>query len=263
MSPRRASRCSSRTCSSPTSASSVTGEPSDESLAVGAAPATGQRVIGAITMSKLGVGQFDDDDLRLLEVARRARVGRARERAAVRVARREAENAKAWLEFSDAVSEARSVEAVGDETVRTIGSVMEVEQARSGSRTPRRATSAASRRSATTTTRGAAAVPALRTSRANAARADRPQQDAVHRSAPTRSARSSPRTPAARRSAPRRSRRSMPASASAAGSPCGRRTTTWRTSPTSGCACSRASPTARRSRCRRPCCSSPSRRAPR
>ena len=89
----------------------------------------GQRVIGAITMSKLGVGQFDDDDLRLLEVvAGHASVALENARL-YESARREAENATAWLEFSDALSEARSVEAVGDETVSTIGRVMEVEQA--------------------------------------------------------------------------------------------------------------------------------------
>ncbi len=89
----------------------------------------GQRVIGTITMSKLGVGQLDDDDLRLLEVvAGQASVALENARL-YESARREAENATAWLEFSDALSEARSVEAVGDETVRTIGSVMEIEQA--------------------------------------------------------------------------------------------------------------------------------------
>ena len=80
-------------------------------------------------MSKLGVGQFDEDDLRLLEVvAGHASVALENARL-YESARREAENANAWLEFSDALSEARSVEAVGDQTVSTIGSVMEVEQA--------------------------------------------------------------------------------------------------------------------------------------
>ncbi len=89
----------------------------------------GQRVVGAITMSKLGVGQLDDDDLRLLEVvAGHASVALENARL-YESARREAENATAWLEFSDVLSEARSVEAVGDETVSTIGRVMEVEQA--------------------------------------------------------------------------------------------------------------------------------------
>jgi GAF domain-containing protein len=89
----------------------------------------GQRVVGAITMAKLGVGQLDDDDLRLLEVvAGHASVALENARL-YESARREAENATAWLEFSDVLSEARSVEAVGDETVSTIGRVMEVDQA--------------------------------------------------------------------------------------------------------------------------------------
>jgi GAF domain-containing protein len=89
----------------------------------------GQRVIGTITMAKLGVEQFDDDDLRLLEVvAGHAAVALENARLYAS-ARREAENATVWLEFSDALSEARSVEAVGDGTVETIGRVMEVEHA--------------------------------------------------------------------------------------------------------------------------------------
>ena len=63
---------------------------------------TGSALIGAITMSKLGVGQFDDDDLRLLEVvAGHASVALENARL-YESARREAENATAWLEFSDA-----------------------------------------------------------------------------------------------------------------------------------------------------------------
>jgi diguanylate cyclase (GGDEF)-like protein len=89
----------------------------------------GQRVIGAITMAKLGVEQFDEDDLRLLEVvAGHASVALENARLYAS-ARREAENATVWLEFADALSEAHSVETVGDEAVRTIRRVMEVEQA--------------------------------------------------------------------------------------------------------------------------------------
>lgn len=88
----------------------------------------GQRVIGVITMAKLGVGQFDEDDLRLLEVlAGHASVALENARLYGSL-RREAENAKAWLEFSDAVSEARSVDEIGGETVRTVARLMEVPQ---------------------------------------------------------------------------------------------------------------------------------------
>ena len=105
----------------------VTGNEGDESLA--SAPLRyGPRVIGAITISKLGIGQFDEDDLRLLEVlAGHASVSLENARLYASL-RREAENAKAWLEFADAVTEARSVEGIGEETVRTIAQLMEIEQ---------------------------------------------------------------------------------------------------------------------------------------
>jgi diguanylate cyclase (GGDEF)-like protein len=99
----------------------------DESLA--SAPLRyGHRVIGAITLSKLGIGQFDEHDLRLLEVlAGHASVSLENARLYDSL-RQEAENAKAWLEFADAVSEARSVEAIGAETVRTVSRLMDAAQ---------------------------------------------------------------------------------------------------------------------------------------
>ena len=44
----------------------------------------GPRVIGVVVISKLGIGQFDEDDVRLLEVLARPRLRRARERAPLR-----------------------------------------------------------------------------------------------------------------------------------------------------------------------------------
>jgi GAF domain-containing protein len=88
----------------------------------------GQRVIGVITLAKLGVGQFDEDDLRLLEVlAGHASVSLENARLYGSL-RREADNAKAWLEFADAVSEARSVDEIAGETVRTVARLMETSQ---------------------------------------------------------------------------------------------------------------------------------------
>ena len=88
----------------------------------------GQRVIGVITLAKLGVGQFDEDDLRLLEVlAGHASVALENARLYGSL-RREADNAKAWLEFADAVSEARSVDEIAGETVRTVARLMETSQ---------------------------------------------------------------------------------------------------------------------------------------
>jgi GAF domain-containing protein len=105
----------------------VSPSPGDESLA--AVPLRyGQRVIGAIMLSKLGVGQVDEADLRLLEVlAGHASIALENARLYASM-RREADNAKAWLEFADAVSEARSVEAIGGETAATVARLMEVEQ---------------------------------------------------------------------------------------------------------------------------------------
>ena len=83
----------------------------DESIA--AVPLRyGSRVNGAIVISKLGVGLFDEDDVRLLEVlAGQASV--ALENARLYEAqRREAENAKALLRFAEAVSRARTFSSV-------------------------------------------------------------------------------------------------------------------------------------------------------
>jgi HD-GYP domain-containing protein (c-di-GMP phosphodiesterase class II) len=78
----------------------------------------GARVIGVIAISKLGVEQFDEDDVRLLEVlAGHASV--ALENARLYEAqRREADHLKALLEFTGAISEAATPDAIGAETVR-------------------------------------------------------------------------------------------------------------------------------------------------
>jgi HD-GYP domain-containing protein (c-di-GMP phosphodiesterase class II) len=78
----------------------------------------GARVIGVIAISKLGVDQFDEDDVRLLEVlAGHASV--ALENARLYEAqRREADHLKALLEFTGAISEAATPDAMGAETVR-------------------------------------------------------------------------------------------------------------------------------------------------
>ena len=217
-------------------------------------------------MSKLGIGQFDEDDLRLLEVlAGHASVALENARLYESL-RREAENATAWLEFADAVSEARSVEAIGDETVRTVGGSMEVEQCSIWIEdAARRRTSAASPSLGyDDDPRAAGGRLELRTGRAAAARliggrktpfTDR--RGRVPRASSAADAGAAviqlgcDRAAARRLRRPRLDHRARP------------RATTWPTSPTSGCACSTASPTAPRSRSRSRCCSSPSRRAPR
>jgi len=77
----------------------------------------GTRVIGVVGISKLGVGQFDEDDVRLLEVlAGHASV--ALENARLYEAqRREADHLKALLEFTGAISEAETLQEIAHETV--------------------------------------------------------------------------------------------------------------------------------------------------
>lgn len=86
----------------------------------------GSRVNGVVFLSKLGVGQFDENDLRLLEVlAGYASVALENARLYEAV-KREADNAKAWLQFSDAISSACSLEALMEEVVRTVARLMHV-----------------------------------------------------------------------------------------------------------------------------------------
>ncbi|MGB2875809.1 MAG: diguanylate cyclase [Gaiellaceae bacterium] len=77
----------------------------------------GARVIGVVVISKLGIDQFDEDDVRLLEVlAGHASV--ALENARLYEAqRREADHLKALLEFTGAISVAATPEEIGEETV--------------------------------------------------------------------------------------------------------------------------------------------------
>ena len=78
----------------------------------------GTRVTGVIVISKLGLDQFDADDLRVLEVlAGHASV--ALENARLYEAqRREAESAKSLLEFTREISEAHGIVEVADRVVR-------------------------------------------------------------------------------------------------------------------------------------------------
>jgi diguanylate cyclase (GGDEF)-like protein len=77
----------------------------------------GTRVVGVTVISKLGLNQFDEDDMRLLEVlAGHAAV--ALENASLyEAARREAERATALLDFSRQLSSAEGMDAVVDRIV--------------------------------------------------------------------------------------------------------------------------------------------------
>ena len=85
----------------------------------------GSRVIGAIVISKLGFDQFDADDLRLLEVlAGHAAV--ALENARLYEAqRREADSAKALLEFARDLATARGLDDVLRRTVAQTARILE------------------------------------------------------------------------------------------------------------------------------------------
>jgi diguanylate cyclase (GGDEF)-like protein len=84
----------------------------------------GARVIGVIVMSKLGVDQFDREDVRLLEVlAGHASV--ALENARLYEAqRREADHLKSLLEFTGGISQATTPEEIGRETVQAASQML-------------------------------------------------------------------------------------------------------------------------------------------
>ncbi len=99
-------------------------EPIDESV-IAVPLRYGSRVNGVVFLSKLGAGQFDDNDLRLLEVLAGYAAVALENAHLYETLQREAEHAKAWLEFSDAMSAAGSFEAIARETVRIVARLLE------------------------------------------------------------------------------------------------------------------------------------------
>lgn len=88
----------------------------------------GSRVTGAIVISKLGTDEFDEDDVRLLEVlAGQASVALENARLYERQ-RREAEGAKALLAFADALSHAHSVGEICERIVHTAADLFETDR---------------------------------------------------------------------------------------------------------------------------------------
>ena len=89
----------------------------------------GARVTGAIVISKLGTDEFDEDDVRLLEVlAGQASVALENARL-YEQQRREAEGAKALLAFADELSQASTFDEICRLTAATACSLFETERA--------------------------------------------------------------------------------------------------------------------------------------
>jgi diguanylate cyclase (GGDEF)-like protein len=86
------------------------------------------RVNGVVFLSQLGVERFDENDVRLLEVLAGYAAVALENARLYESLRREAEHAKAWLEFADEVSAAGSVERMGETVVETVARLLEVEQ---------------------------------------------------------------------------------------------------------------------------------------
>src|SRR2546421_2327789 len=98
-------------------------EPIDESM-IAVPLRYGSRVTGVVVISKLGLDQFDEDDVRLLEVLG-GHASVALENARLYEAeRREAEAAKALLEFSRELASATSLDEVLERTVELAASLL-------------------------------------------------------------------------------------------------------------------------------------------
>jgi diguanylate cyclase (GGDEF)-like protein len=91
-------------------------EPIDESI-IAVPLSFGTRVIGAIVLSKLGLEQFDEDDVRLLEVLAGHAAVAVENASLYEAARREAERATALLEFSRELATADGMDEVIDRIV--------------------------------------------------------------------------------------------------------------------------------------------------
>jgi diguanylate cyclase (GGDEF)-like protein len=95
----------------------VPGTPAVEESIVAVPMSYGGKLIGVVYVSSLGVGQFDEDDVRLIEVLG-GHASVALENARLYEAqRKEADNAKAILEFADLVTRSTAFYRIGQDTV--------------------------------------------------------------------------------------------------------------------------------------------------
>ena len=97
--------------------SRIPGTPSIEESLVAVALRYGARVVGVIVISKLGLDQFDEDDVRLLEVLAGQAAVAVENASLYEAARREAESATALLEFGRALATASSLDEIYERIV--------------------------------------------------------------------------------------------------------------------------------------------------
>ena len=90
--------------------------------------ATARASNGVVFLSQLGLGRFDENDVRLLEVLAGYAAVALENARLYESLRREAEHAKAWLEFADEVSAAGSLEGMIDTVVVTVARLLEADQ---------------------------------------------------------------------------------------------------------------------------------------
>jgi diguanylate cyclase (GGDEF)-like protein len=96
----------------------IPGTPSIEESLVAVPLRYGSRVVGVIVISKLGLDQFDEDDVRLLEVLAGHAAVAVENASLYESARREAESATTLLEFGRSLSAASSLDEIYERIVR-------------------------------------------------------------------------------------------------------------------------------------------------
>ncbi|MDX6484987.1 MAG: hypothetical protein QOF43_140, partial [Gaiellaceae bacterium] len=96
----------------------IPGTPSIEESLITVPLRYGTRVVGVIVISKLGLDQFDEDDVRLLEVLAGHAAVAVENASLYESARREAESATALLEFGRELATASSLDEIFERIVR-------------------------------------------------------------------------------------------------------------------------------------------------
>jgi diguanylate cyclase (GGDEF)-like protein len=102
-------------------------QPIDESV-VAVPLRYGSRVNGVVFVSQLGVDRFDESDVRLLEVLAGYAASALENARLYESLQREAEHTKAWLEFSDELSSAGTLEAMMGAAVTTVARLLGADQ---------------------------------------------------------------------------------------------------------------------------------------